>query len=491
MTAPAVLLISGFSPLDVSALTEFGTFLPPTVMKTVLGERDRISISMPTLGAVAVGTFLQEYGIQVNAVRDFYRDRIDLTHIDIVGISSPFMDLSYVSGIASFIKHAGSHIKVVLGGPLSWSYPPEDILRTVPNIDVIVMKEGEQTFLDLVHILRANSSLEEVQGIVFRDGEGVIQTSPRASLSLSELPQPDWSLMELENKIGILPVETARGCIYDCAFCSEVHYWGKPVRYKGVNQVVDEVRRNVEKHAIRVFRFTDSCFTAPTRWCGEICDAIFQECIQTGVDVKWTSYARIDTLSENLLHKMKRSGCVALDIGMESGDPEILQRMGKNYTPEMVVKAVEMAREAGIFVHCNLVVGFPGETPATIQNTIDVLNEARPDTYGPIALDVAPHTHIYENPERFGIEGRRWKWKHDTMTSEDTSKAIGTILSSVTHSTLLPGGEYYAGFLTSFGYNSDEIQCFFRAVATLWRDGDNAEALSVVGKMGRDMAKFW
>ena len=115
---------------------------------------------------------------------------------------------------------------------------------------------------------------------------------------------------------------------------------------------------------------------------------------------------------------MKQSGCAALDIGMESGDATILRKMGKNYTPNHIIKSINTAKELDIITHCNLVIGFPGESTDTITNTINTLEKAQPDTYDAYLLDIAPHTKICSHTEMFGIHGNRLMWSHRTMDTK-------------------------------------------------------------------------
>ena len=170
------------------------------------------------------------------------------------------------------------------------------------------------------------------------------------------------------------------------------------MRFRNIESVIKEIRQDVDEYGIRTFRFVDSCFTAPEERCGEICDSIFEQFIEKGLEIRWTSYGRINNLSRDLLEKMRRAGCVALDIGMESGDRDILQNMKKGYSDRRIVESIETAKDIGILTHCNIVVGFPGETDETIENTIDILNGASPDTYDCMLLYVAPHSHFNLSP---------------------------------------------------------------------------------------------
>jgi p-methyltransferase len=475
----SILILKGIPPLNISFFEEFGIPIF-TFMRPLIGSERYISIPLQTLGAVTLATYLKRNGVRKVRVGDFYEDEVDVTRAGIVGISSTFMEISHVNEIAKYVREKNPLATIVMGGQVSWSFSHEEILDTIPEIDIIVCREGENTFIELIAAINSHGSLAGVKGIAFREGRKIVITPLRDFMNLSELTPPDWGLVNLQKKAKILPIETARGCIYDCAFCSEAHYWAKPVRFRNVEDIIKEIKLNVGTFGIKTFRFVDSCFTAPEERCGEICDAIFEQCIQKGLGIKWTSYARINNLSRNLLERMKRAGCVALDIGMESGDTGILEEMKKNYSGESIVESLSMAKDIGIITHCNIVVGFPGETETTINNTIDILNKARPDTYDCMLLDVAPHTYIYDNPYKYGIKGTRMQWEHNTMKSEDAVKAMFKISNGVSSSINFPGAEYCACMLSSFGYSTDEIKKFYLEVIQGRRDGI---AVSMVGEL--------
>jgi len=474
-----LLIITGIPPIRISLFKEYGIPIP-SFIADLAGDEGYLSLPLHTLGAVTIATYLQTHGLEVE-VRDFFTDEIDVTHARIVGISTTFMEMHHIKEIAVYVKRQNPSAIAVIGGPISWSFSPEEILKTAPDVDIIVCGEGEKSFLELVTSIRYNHPLERVKGIVFREGKKIIRTPPRDMMDLNELTPPDWRLIDLRKKMDILPVETARGCVYNCAFCSEVHYWGKPVRFRSTESVIKEIRQNVNDSGIRTFRFVDSCFTAPEERCGEICDSIFEQFIEKGLEIRWTSYARINNLTRDLLKKMRRAGCVALDIGMESGDRDILQSMKKGYSDKRILESIQTAKDMGILTHCNIVVGFPGETHETIDNTIDVLNRANPDTYDCMLLYVAPHSYIYENRESFGVKGERLKWEHQTMTSEEASRAMFSIPEKVSSSCLFPGGEYCAGMLSSLGHSTDEIRSFYRGITR--GEGDK----TILMKMAREV----
>lgn len=461
------------------------------VLLTSMSGKSSFRISIPTLGPAVIASHLLEHGVGIE-VYDYFQDDIDWTNARIIGISSTFMDLDTVREIAARIRCESPSAAIILGGPLSWSVPTSDLLAIIPELDYVVEREGEETFLDLITALSQGRGAENVRGIVYRSQQGPVRSPARNPLSDEQLPRPAWELMGIpsDSRLPVLPVETSRGCPYNCAYCSEVRYWGKPVRYKTPERVTNELLDNAIRYGIRTFRFADSCFSAPVSRSAVVCDRIYEDCTGRGYDIRWSCYARIENLSAVLLEKMKRSGCIALDIGVESGDIDILQRMGRKYSPEIAVKVSHMARDIGIITNFNIVVGFPGETRESIKRTIDILNRAAPDTFSCFQLFLAQNSAAYLNPHEYGIEGEGLTWKHSTMSSEQAAQAMVDIPREVTCSTSFPGGEYVACYLTSVGYGFEEIRRFYRAMATITEESDNHEALATLGDVFKNLEKY-
>jgi len=188
---------------------------------------------------------------------------------------------------------------------------------------------------------------------------------------------------------------------------------------------------------------------------------------------------------------MKRSGCLALDIGVESGAPSILKRMGRNYSREQIINVAKAARELDIITDFNIVVGFPGETAETVAQTIDMLQEAKPDAFSCFVLFVAPHMDISEYPARYGLCGSGLSWSHATMTSEEAYQALERISQSVTNSCSFPGAESFACYLASIGYSPERIRAFFKAATQLTRSGKDETSLAIVEEACRRLQGWW
>lgn len=490
---PKVLIVTGFSPIRPPQLEEMGmTFESFPILLSML-DKETFRFSLPTIGPVTLGSYLAQHGIKVD-IADFFFDDVRFDNYDIVGISSTFLSVEDVVRIAGLARKQNPSATIVLGGPISWSIPPAQVMALIPDVDYIVKQEGEQTFLELIGEIRRGGNPSTINALVFRGEDGnLVETPPRPRLDLDELPLPAWELMGIPSpgRIPVLPIETSRGCPNNCAFCSEVTYWGKPVRYRTINAVVEELRYSAKKLGITTFRFTDSCFSAPPARSGQLCDAIYENCIKNdGIPVKWSAYARIENLDCDLLEKMKLSGCVALDLGLESGSKTVLRKMGRNYSPEAMVEVAKTAKKLGILLNYNVIIGFPGETNETVQATTDIINQAAPDTFSCFLFFLPPNTRVFSTPHYFNIEGAGLDWKHDTMTSEEAKVAMLKMIKQVNQSTHFPGGEHFACYLASLGYKVSEIRDFFQAVGRLAKTPVDDKTSSLVRTMIRSLRNY-
>lgn len=487
-----VVIVGGFAPVRLPQLKEMGIPVDPIVSLFTMAGKTSMRFSVPTIGPAVLGSYLQQHGIDLE-IRDFFFDETGALDADIIGISSTFMGIEDVARVSDIIKQQNPTSTIVLGGPLSWSLPFQELLVAAPAVDYVVSQEGEQTFLDLIVALREKSDLSDVRGLAYRSGQGIIETGHRSPLASELIPEPAWELAGIPSakRLPVLPVETSRGCPYHCAYCSETTYWSKPVRYRPIANVVDELRHNARQFGITTFRFTDSCFSSPPARSAELCNAIYDGCIREGIPIKWSAYSRIDNLSPELLDTMKRSGCVALDIGLESGSTQLLRNMGRKYSPEAAVEVARWARNAGIITNFNVVVGFPGETQETIKETADLIDRAAPDTFACFVFFLAPNTTVDAGRTNYLAEGRGLYWKHQSMTSEDAMAGIATIVENVSSSVSFPGGEYCSCYLASTGYSEAEIKVFFRAVLRIANSPSDEKASSVVKEVIGRVQDFW
>jgi radical SAM superfamily enzyme YgiQ (UPF0313 family) len=489
-----ILIVTGFSPIDLSRLSDLGisSEILPIIFK--LFGKNKFHFSVPPIGPVAIASYVKQHLPEVEIKIQDYYERLNTTGYDIIGISATFMITEDIKELIKRIKKENQSALLVLGGPHDWATSPKMIFKNIPEIDFVIQQEGEETFTELIKTLSIDGNLNDVKGIAYLDraSNKVVVTQPRPPVNFEELPLPEWELMGIPSKkrLAVLPLETSRGCPYHCAYCSEVTYWGKPVRYRSNDRIIAEILNNVSKYKITTFRFTDSCFSATPERCASLCDAIYERCIKKKIYIKWSAYARIENLNPTLLKKMKRAGCVALDIGLESGSSKILRRMGKNFDPNIAVSIADSARETGIIINYNLVVGFPGEDNETLQASIDLIQRAAPNTYACFSFVLKPNTLIGNQMEKFGITGEGLSWEHASMSSKELNHALNTITAGINSAANFTGGEHFACYFSSLGYSTKDIVRVYKAIAGIRQKTPNIFTLFFLKQVAKKLAKY-
>lgn len=338
---------------------------------------------------------------------------------NIVVISVPFSGWwKSTSEVVSAIKNINKDVTIVLNG-LHPSTRPNECLEN-PDIDFVVIGEPEQTISELVDELEKNrDDLTKVRGIGFSQKGKIIITPKRLPIeNLDSLPFPARHLLPMDtyfeavkenplrgeiNKPWAMMI-TSRGCPYGCVFCSIHNVMGRTWRGRSPQNVVDEIESLVNTYKIRQIDFYDDNMMLDKKRGETICDQI----VERKLDIEWftPNGVRADTLDENLLRKMKASGCKKIRIAPESGVQRVLdQIVKKNLNLKDVEKAVSLSRKVGIKVGCFFVLGLIGETKDDINETIKYAYKLRKlgadRFYFSIAMPVYG-TELYEQAVKNG-----------------------------------------------------------------------------------------
>lgn len=248
---------------------------------------------------------------------------------------------------------------------------PEESLRDFSDVDFIIMHEVEGTLPDLIDAIENERNLTEVQGIAFKKGKTTVVTEKRPLVDLDALPIPLHELLPI-NKYNLPYVgsrytflTTSRGCPYRCTFCRSPIVWDRKVRSRSTKSVVKELEKFNELK-IKNFLVHSDVFTINKDIAIEIC----KEIIDRGWKFRWICNSRVNTVDEELLGWMKKAGCWMINYGIESGSQDVLNKAQKGITLEQTRKAVAMTKEAGIKVWGYFIIGLPGETWETVDETI-------------------------------------------------------------------------------------------------------------------------
>ena len=298
---------------------------------------------------------------------------------DIIGIQAMTFTLIDVILTAKIVKRVDEEIKVVLGGPHVNIYPDETI--SIPEIDYMVLGEGEVPFTELIQNLEDIKKLKEIKGLVFKEGERIVNTGSRELIdNLDTIPFPARHLTPYKKYYSLLakrtPVTTmmtSRGCPYKCLFCDRPHL-GKKFRARSAGNVVDEMEECVDR-GIKEFFLYDDTFSIEKQRAFDICNEI----LNRGLDIGWDIRTRVDNVNKELLEKLKEAGCERIHYGVESGNPEILKVLRKGITVEQARRAFKMTKEVGITTLAYFMIGSPRETKSQVLETIEFAKKLNPN----------------------------------------------------------------------------------------------------------------
>ena len=366
----------------------------------------KISFVSPPLGLLYIAASLKEDGHNVSLV-DYNLEKIsddDLGQIitekkkEAVGISVVTPKVYGAMELAKLIKEKFPEIIVIAGGPHA-TLMPEEMMKECPAIDFIIQGEGEIRSKELFSKLESKTDYSEIDGLVFRKSGQIINNKVKGYIAdLNALPMPARELVDIKRyasklKTSVYPATTmmtSRGCPFRCIYCSKP-VTGSRIRSLSPEKVLKEIEELANKYGIKEIIFYDDSFTIDKPRVMKICDMI----IERKIKMRWQCETRANLVDQEMLNKMKESGCYLIAYGIESGSDRVLAILKKGLTKEQIRKAVEMTKKAGIQVLGYFMLGIPGETEEDIKETIKFSKELNLD-FAQFSIATAyPGTELY------------------------------------------------------------------------------------------------
>jgi len=339
------------------------------------------------LGIMLLGTILRDAGHDITLLdasfdHDLSRINQEICIIspDIVAVSCSTDLMPNGEEILAAAKRNG--YITVAGGPHP-TIAPLETLRN-PDIDFVVLGEGELTFAELVRSIGNNTDPSGVNGIGFRqNGIPVVNPAREFINDLNSLPIPDRELLDTFPRYlqGLaLNVSAIRGCPFRCTFCQPTlfHLFGKQIRSRSPENVVEELELLYRRYRIRDFFFVDDLFTVSRVWLEQFLDAL--KAAGLAGKIRFSINSRVDLINEEIILLLKAINTYYLLLGLESGSQEMLDSCEKGTTVQQGIDAVNLARKHGIRIHAYILLGLPGESVATLKATEKLLDTVRPDT---------------------------------------------------------------------------------------------------------------
>jgi len=336
------------------------------------------------------------------------KEKIRIKKPEVVGITALTLTMVDVLKTAQLVKETSKNIKVVLGGSQVNLYPQETI--NFPEIDFLVLGEGEITFTHLLNNIENPQKLKEIKGLVFKEKGEIINTGfPGFISDLDSLPHPARKLTPykkynslLAKRSPITTMITSRGCPYNCLFCDRPHL-GRRFRVRSAQNVVEEMEE-CRDMGIKEFLIYDDTFTVNRPRVLNICEEI----ISRKLDIGWDIRGRVDNVDAEMLKRMKEAGCERIHYGVEAGTEKILQVLRKGITLEQARETFKLTKKAGISTLAYFMIGSPQEKREDILKTIQFAKELDPDFVHITITTPFPGTALYGMGLEKGIIDDFW-----------------------------------------------------------------------------------
>lgn len=283
---------------------------------------------------------------------------------DIICITCNAVQFPFVCELSKELR-SKTKKPIVIGGVMA-SLDPKLILK-LTKADFVIRGEGESTLLELLQVIQKKTALKDVDGLSYTDTTGkIINNKDRKLLNLDDLPLPRFNLISknLKDNKNIW-ITASRGCAYKCKFCSGNEIW-KYQRIKNVDFVIKQLKILKTKYGIKNFVFGDDCLTLNKNWLKELCQKI------SPLKLKWGCLSRIDSIDEEILCYLKKSGCNHIYHGIESGSAQVRQQLDKkmkNNNNKKISDIIKKELKLGFNITCSFMTGIPFETKKNIAQT--------------------------------------------------------------------------------------------------------------------------
>jgi len=358
---------------------------------------------------------------------------------DIVGISVMiFPLLSGAKEISKICKKINPKIEVIFGG--AYTSVRYGKFLEEGYCDYCVVGEGEKTFREFVEKYNSKSSLTGIKGIAYKNKNGILFEPRELIQNLDELPYPAYDLLDMDEyykykmvynndliHLKEMPIISSRGCPYNCVFCAIKKHMGQRWRPHSPEYIIKHMKYLINKFGIKQFHFLDDNLSANPERFKKILKGIIP------LKIRWNApYGmRADSLSYEILKKMKDAGNTSVQIAIESGNQETLSKIiRKNTSLEKIEEMIKACKKLKIKVGAYYIIGFPGETIETMKQTIDYAVHMLKEYHVSPALYVASPifgTELYKECEEKGYVKKNLNEKDlSSATSIDGNHLIST-----------------------------------------------------------------
>ena len=377
----------------------------------------------PPLGLAYIASGLEEAGHDVKII-DGLLLNCKLRHIkkeiksydpEIVGVSATTPYIHFALSYVNIAKKIKPNCITILGGTHP-TFRDKEILQNNQNVDIIVRGEAEITLVELLKKIKEND-ISSVNGITYRQENRIIRNDNREFIKdLDSIPFPAYHLLDMDKYVvsrydaGITgelgkqftTMITSRGCPFACYFCASGEFWSKREkvwRGRSPENIVEEIKLLTSKYKKEIIEILDDTFTYDKQRAIKICELINKE----NIDVELIITTRVDFFDKDIALALKKAGGTLVWFGVESSNQMTLDFLKKGFKVEDTIKAVKIAKEAGLEAAGYFAIGSPHETKEMIEDSIDFAYRLGLKFAGFPILIPFPGTELFEMAEKNGL----------------------------------------------------------------------------------------
>jgi molybdenum cofactor biosynthesis enzyme MoaA len=435
-----------------------------------------------TLNGVIVLDYLARHGLSGELIQTFgfeSEERVNrlLARRPVaVVVSTTFITLDVILALKEIFDRVKQHsprTRVIVGSSMLHWYMgnyPEIVPIILDCCDLIIDDaQGFHTLCDVVHRLKRGAEIDTVPNLILRRRGKICRTRREPEKTSIDDLAPDWGRWLPRGYAGRVRVQTSQGCPFTCRFCD--FRLMNATDYKSVDVLREELR---SLHAIGVTKidFVDDLLTLPEKRLQAICRMMLEE----RFEFSWFCLSRSAGLSDDSVRLMAEAGCSMVNIGMESADPTVLNNMKKRTDPSAARRQMDAFHHNRIAIFSNFILGFPGETDASLARTVEFLNSTPIDAYF-LTLFIAGRGTGVDTPEfrkQFRLEGEYRYWKHGTGTAREMAGKISDFVAGVSDTILRVDGLDEMQMLLDAGYAREDLARLapiMKGLATWSRNG--------------------
>lgn len=393
-----------------------------------------------------LGTYLNKHNLSFDYIKSFqdYKDELIAIlknkKIAVVGITTTlYVSVFPIIEIMNFIKEYNKDVKIVIGGPfVTTQYKaldPQSLQFLFEEIGAdfyINSSQGELALVNVVKAVKGNFEYKNIDNIFYKNGDKYSYKQFVDEKNLLSENMVNWDLFK---DVGhYVNLRASISCPFSCSFCAFPEHAGKyqVVSAEDIEKELDAIER---KGTVKSVFFVDDTLNVPKERFVDMLKLM----IRKKYSFNWYSHYRCQFATEEIVKLMKDSGCEGVFLGIESGSNKILQNMNKKVTTEQLKEGIRILNKYGIMIQASFIIGFPGETKETIQETIDFINNTDIDFYRVQLWYCDTTTRIYrDEKEKYGVKGAQFEWRHNTMDSKTAIQYLRDITVNITDKIRIP-----------------------------------------------------